>query len=77
MANTRKSLSSLQALSDEIAGLTLPAGQSLHVRFLTAKTEINESKILDYINTVEVSATVGGQALSDKASHELYSDCAE
>ena len=73
VANTRKSLSSLQALSNEIAGLTLPAGQSLHVRFLTAKTEINESKILDYINTVEVSATVGGQALSDKASHELYS----
>lgn len=73
VANTRKSLSNLQALSDEIAGLTLPAGQSLHVRFLTAKTEINESKILDYINTVEVSATVGGQALSDKASHELYS----
>lgn len=73
VANTRKSLSSLQALSDEIAGLTLPAGQSLHVRFLTAKTEISESKILDYINTVEVSATVGGQALSDTASHELYS----
>lgn len=73
VANTRKSLSSLQDLSNEIASLTLPAGQSLHVRFLTAKTEINESKILDYINTVEVSATVGGQALSDKASHELYS----
>lgn len=73
VANTRKSLDNLQALSNEIAGLTLPAGQSLHVRFLTAKTEINASKILDYINTVEVSATVGGQALSDKASHELYS----
>lgn len=73
VANTRKSLGSLQALSDEIAGLTLPAGQSLHVRFLTAKTEIKPSKILDYINTVEVSAKVGGQALSDTASHELYS----
>lgn len=73
VANTRKSLDNLKALSNEIAGLTLPAGQSLHVRFLTAKTEINESKILDYINTVEVSATVGGQALSDTASHELYS----
>lgn len=73
VANTRKSLDNLKALSDEIAGLTLPAGQSLHVRFLTAKTEINASKILDYINTVEVSATVGGQALSDTASHELYS----
>lgn len=73
VANTRKSLSILQALSDEIAGLTLPAGQSLHVRFLTAKTEINASKILDYINTVEVSATVGKQTLSDTASHELYS----
>lgn len=68
-----KSLGSLQALSDEIAKLELPAGQSLHVRFLTATTKINDSKILDYINTVEVSATVGGQALSDKASHELYS----
>lgn len=68
-----KRLDNLKALSDEIAGLTLPAGQSLHVRFLTAKTEIKESKILDYINTVEVSATVGGQALSDTASHELYS----
>lgn len=73
VANTRKSFSSLQDLSNEIASLTLPAGQSLHVRFLTAKTEIKESKILDYINTVEVSATVGGQALSDTASHELYS----
>lgn len=73
VANSRENFADLKALSDEIAGLTLPAGQSLHVRFLTAKTEINESKILDYINTVEVSATVGGQALSDKASHELYS----
>lgn len=73
VANTRKSLSSLQALSNEIASLTLPAGQSLHVRFLTATTAIEPSKILDYINTVEVSATVGGQALSDTASHELYS----
>lgn len=73
VANTRKSLSSLQDLSNEIASLTLPAGQSLHVRFLTATTAIEPSKILDYINTVEVSATVGGQALSDTASHELYS----
>ena len=68
-----KNLDSLQALSDEIAGLTLPAGQSLHVRFLTATTAIEPSKILDYINTVEVSATVGKQTLSDTASHELYS----
>lgn len=73
VANTRKSLGSLQALSNEIASLTLPAGQSLHVRFLTATTKINDSKILDYINTVEVRATVGGKALSDTASHELYS----
>lgn len=71
VTNTR--FDNLQALSDKIAKLTLPAGQSLHVRFLTAKTEIKSSKILDYINTVEVSANVGGQALSDTASHELYS----
>ena len=73
VANTRKSFSSLQDLSNEIASLTLPAGQSLHVRFLKATTKINASKILDYINTVEVRATVGGKALSDTASHELYS----
>lgn len=73
VANSRKSLDSLQALSNEIAGLTLPAGQSLHVRFLTATTKINDSKILDYTNNVKVSATVGGQTLSDTASHELYS----
>lgn len=73
VANSRENFADLKALSDEIAKLELPAGQSLHVRFLTAKTEIKESKILDYINTVEVSATVGGQALSDTASHELYS----
>lgn len=73
VANSRENFADLKALSDQIATLTLPAGQSLHVRFLTAKTEIKESKILDYINTVEVSATVGGQALSDTASHELYS----
>lgn len=73
IADTRKSPADLQALSNEIARLTLPAGQSLHVRFLTATTAIEPSKILDYINTVEVSATVGGQALSDTASHELYS----
>lgn len=71
VTNTR--FDNLQALSDKIAKLTLPAGQSLHVRFLTAKAEIKPSKILDYINTVEVSANVGGQALSDTASHELYS----
>ena len=73
VANSRENFADLKALSDEIAKLELPAGQSLHVRFLTATTKINDSKILDYINTVEVSATVGGQALSDKASHELYS----
>lgn len=73
VANSRENFADLKALSDEIAKLELPAGQSLHVRFLTATTAIEPSKILDYINTVEVSATVGGQALSDTASHELYS----
>lgn len=73
VANSRKSFPDLKALSDEIATLELPAGQSLHVRFLTATTAIEPSKILDYTNTVKVSATVGGQDLSDTASHELYS----
>lgn len=73
IANTSESFNTLQALSDAIAGLTLPAGQSLHVRFLTATTAIEPSKILDYTNNVKVSAKVAGQDLSDTANHELYS----
>lgn len=73
VANTRKTLTSLDALSKAVAETKLLPGQSLHVRFLTATFNVNSSTILSYRNTVAATASVGGTSLSDTASHELYS----
>ena len=73
VANTRKTLASLDALSKAVAETKLLPGQSLHVRFLTATLDVNSSTILSYRNTVAATASVGGTSLSDTASHELYS----
>lgn len=73
VANTRKTLASLAALSKAVAETKLLPGQSLHVRFLTATFDVNSSTILSYRNTVAATASVGGTSLSDTASHELYS----
>lgn len=73
VANTRKTLTSLDALSKAVAETKLLPGQSLHVRFLTATFDVNSSTILSYRNTVAATASVGGTSLSDTASHELYS----
>lgn len=73
VANTRQTLTSLDALSKAVAEAKLLPGQSLHVRFLTATFDVNSSTILSYRNTVAATASVGGTSLSDTASHELYS----
>lgn len=73
VTGTRQTFSSLSALSDAVAGISLQPGQSLHVRFLTATFDVKNSKILNYVNTVRVSASVGSQQLSDQATNELYS----
>lgn len=73
VANTRKTLAGLDALSKAVAETKLLPGQSLHVRFLTATFDVNSSTILSYRNTVAATASVGGTSLSDTASHELYS----
>ena len=73
VANTRQTLTSLDALSKAVAETKLLPGQSLHVRFLTATFDVNSSTILSYRNTVAATASVGGTSLSDTASHELYS----
>lgn len=73
VANTRQTLTSLDALSKAVAKTRLLPGQSLHVRFLTATFDVNSSTILSYRNTVAATASVGGTSLSDTASHELYS----
>ena len=73
VAGTRRTFSSLSELSAAVAAVELQPGQSLHVRFLTATFAVKESKILNYVNTVRVSAAVGSQQLSDEATNELYS----
>ncbi len=73
VAGTRQTFSSLSELSDAVAAVELQPGQSLHVRFLTATFAVKESKILNYVNTVHVTAAVGKQQMSDEATNELYS----
>ncbi len=73
VTGTRRTFSSLSDLSAAVAAVELQPGQSLHVRFLTATFAVKESKILNYVNTVRVSAAVGSQQLSDEATNELYS----
>ncbi len=73
VSGTRQTLTSLDELSRTVAGVTLQPGQSLHVRFLSAEFNVDNAKILDYENDVNVKATVGGQSLSASATHELYS----
>lgn len=73
VTGTRRPFSSLSDLSDAVAAVELQPGQSLHVRFLTATFAVDESKILNYVNTLKVTAFVGNQQLSDDATNELYS----
>lgn len=73
VAETRQTFSSLSDLSAAVAAVGLQPGQSLHVRFLTATFAVDKSKILNYVNTVHVTAAVGSQQLSDEATNELYS----
>ena len=73
VAGTRRTFSSLSELSAAVAAVELQLGQSLHVRFLTATFAVDKSKILNYVNTVRVTAAVGSQQLSDEATNELYS----
>lgn len=73
VAGTRQTFGSLSDLSAAVAAVELQPGQSLHVRFLTATFAVDKSKILNYVNTVRVTAAVGSQQLSDEATNELYS----
>lgn len=73
--STRKTLTTLNELSEEVGKVTLAPGQSLHVRFLTATFKVPNATIQDYTNTVHATAYTKGetQPLKDDASHELYS----
>lgn len=73
--NTRKPLTTLNDLSEEVGKVTLAPGQSLHVRFLTATFNVPNAQIQDYTNTVHATAYTrdNPKPLEDNASHELYS----
>lgn len=73
VTGTRQTFSSLSDLSAAVADVELQPGQSLHVRFLIATFAVDKSKILNYVNTLKVTAFVGNQQLSDDATNELYS----
>lgn len=65
--------SSLDELSKAVATLSLEGGAQLHIRFLTAKVDVAQSKIISYTNTLKVTAVSGGKTLSDSAIHTIYS----
>ena len=65
--------SSLNELSKAVATLSLEGGAQLHIRFLTAKVDVAQSKIISYTNTLKVTAVSGGKTLSDSAIHTIYS----
>lgn len=65
--------SSLDELSMAVATLSLEGGAQLHIRFLTAKVDVAQSKIISYTNTLKVTAVSGGKTLSDSAIHTIYS----
>ena len=65
--------SRLDELSKAVATLSLEGGAQLHIRFLTAKVDVAQSKIISYTNTLKVTAVSGGKTLSDSAIHTIYS----
>ena len=71
--NSQKTFTTLDALSTAVAGISLPAGQTLHVRFLTVTANVPVATMAGYTNTLTVEAVSGGQTLRDSAIHQLYS----
>lgn len=56
-----------------LATLTLAPGQELHVKGLKGTFTPGTNSVFTYKNTLTVSASAGGQTLSDTAQHEIYS----
>ena len=71
--NSQQTPTTLSALSTAVAGISLPAGQTLHVRFLTVTANVPVATMAGYTNTLTVEAVSGGQTLRDSAIHQLYS----
>ena len=73
VADSQQTFTTLGALSTTVAGISLPAGQTLHVRFLTVTANVPVATMAGYTNTLTVEAVSGGQTLRDSAIHQLYS----
>ena len=73
VADSQQTFTTLGALSIAVAGISLPAGQTLHVRFLTVTANVPVATMAGYTNTLTVEAVSGGQTLRDSAIHQLYS----
>ena len=73
VADSQQTFTTLGALSTAVAGISLPAGQTLHVRFLTVTANVPVATMAGYTNTLTVEAVSGGQTLRDSAIHQLYS----
>lgn len=56
-----------------LATLTLAPGQELHVKGLKGTFTPGTNSVFTYKNTLTVSASAGGQTLSDTTQHEIYS----
>ena len=71
--NTGETGTSIEALSEAVANVTLEENESLHVRYLQVTADIRNETMEQYINTVNVTAVSGGKTLTDSAIHEIYS----
>lgn len=73
VTDSQQTKETLAELSTAVAGISLPAGQTLHVRFLTVTANVPVATMAGYTNTLTVEAVSGGQTLRDSAIHQLYS----
>lgn len=73
VTDSQQTKETLAELSTAVAGISLSAGQTLHVRFLTVTANVPVATMAGYTNTLTVEAVSGGQTLRDSAIHQLYS----
>ena len=73
VTDSQQTKETLAELSTAVAGISLSAGQTLHVRFLTVTANVPVATMAGYTNTLTVEAVSGSQTLRDSAIHQLYS----
>lgn len=66
----REEFDTLAELSDAIAEITLGAGETLHVRFLSNVIDVEDGNAVNHVNSVKITAAGG---YNDVAQHIVYS----